>query len=104
MPVMFRLEGQELDLDDMPLDVYADIEKETGVPWYRLTANPMAHAAAVVVLVKKCAERLGVEPPATLTPKLLVDMFEVVSEPNLPTEYNEGIPDPKAPEEDPETT
>ena len=104
MPVMFRLEGQELDLDDVPLATYAEIEKTTSVPWYRLSNAPMAYAAAGEMLARKCAEQLGLKLPQPLTPKKMVEIFEVVDEPNLPTEYTEGIPDPKAEGPDKETT
>lgn len=103
MPIMFKLDGQELDIDDVPLSVYAEIEKATDVPWYRLAANPMQHAAAGEQLAKACAKQLGVDLPA-MTPKVLVQVFEIVTGDNRPTEYSEGMPDPKAEGSEPETT
>jgi hypothetical protein len=104
MPLMFRYDGAEMDLDDLPMEDYAAIEKTTSVPWYRLTQSPMAHAAAGPMLAKRCAEILGVTLPDPITPKVLVGLFEVVDEPNLPTEYQDGIPNPKAAGSGQETT
>lgn len=104
MPVIFRLEGHEVDLDDVPLETYAEIEKTTSIPWYRLSTAPMAYAAAGALLAKKCAAIVGEKLPEPLTPKVLVQLFEVTSEENLPSEYNDGIPDPKVVEDEPATT
>lgn len=103
MPIIFHHDDHELDVDDVPLSVYAEIEKSTGVAWYQLTANPMRHAAAGEELAKACAKQLGVELPA-LTPKLLVKVFEIRQGENRPTEFDEGMPDPKAPDSDQATT
>lgn len=103
MPIIFSHNDHELDIDDVPLSVYAEIEKAHGVPWYKLTANPMQFAAAGEALAKACATQVGVELPA-LTPKLLVKLFEVRTGENRPTEYDEGMPDPKAKGSEPETT
>jgi len=104
MPVMFKYEGVEIDIDDISMETYAAIEKTTSVPWYRLTQTPMAHAAAGPMLARKCAELLGVTLPDPITPKILVTLFEVVDEPNRPSEFSDGMPDPKAPVTETETT
>lgn len=103
MPIIFNHDGHELDIDDVPLSAYADIEKATDVPWYRLASNPMQYAAAGEMLAKACAKQLGVDLPS-LTPKLLVSLFDVRPGENRPTEYDEGMPDPKAKGSEPETT
>lgn len=104
MPIVFTYDDQTLDVDDVPMDVYADIQKRTGVEWYQLSARPMAHAAAGQMLARECAQLLGVELPDKLTPKLFVKLFDVVEEPNLPTEFEEGMPDPLVRGSDQETT
>lgn len=95
MPFEFRSGGKSVDIEDIPLDVYVKIEAETEIPWYRLTSAPARYAKAGSLLAKACADHLGVECP-TLTPKSLVTMFELVEEPNTPTQYEDGMPDPKA--------
>lgn len=104
MPIVFTFDGKELDLDDISMDDYAAIEKTTSVPWYRLTQSPMSHAAAGPMLARRCAEILGVTLPDPITPRLIVTLFDVREEPNLPSEFTDGVPDPKAQEPDPETT
>lgn len=95
MPYYFRSGGKQVSVDDMPLSVYADIEKSTGVAWYDLTTVPPRHAAAAEQLAKACAAHLGVECP-DLTPKRLVDVFVIEEAEDLPTEWTDGMPDPKA--------
>lgn len=103
MSFHFRYEGCDVDIDDVPLARYAEIEKATGVEWYRLQRSPLAFAAAGEQLAKVCAEIGGVSLPP-LTPRLLVEVFELVDEPNLPAEYSDGMPDPKAEGSEPATT
>lgn len=103
MPIVFQYDGHELDIDDVPLSTYAEIERATGVEWYRLSANPLQFAAAGEALAKACAARLNVELP-TLTPRILVDLFDMRVGENRPTEYDEGVPDPKAKGSGPATT
>ena len=46
MPVYFIHAGARLDVDDIPLDVYAKIHAETGIDWYKVAANPLRDAKA----------------------------------------------------------
>lgn len=103
MPVVFKREGKTVDIDDIPLAIYGEIQKETGIAWYELTTSPVRHAIAGEMLAKECAKVAGVELPP-LTPRLLVEVFEVVNESNTPTEYEDGMPDPKAKGSDQETS
>lgn len=103
MSFHFRYEGCDVDIDDVPLASYAEIEKATGVEWYRLQRSPLLFADAGEMLAKVCAGIAGVTLPP-LTPRLLVDVFELVEAENRPTEYDDGMPDPKAPVTDQETT
>lgn len=105
MPIMFKFDDKTLDVDDVPMEAYAAIEKATSISWYRLTQSPMAHAAAGPMLARRCADILGVTLPDPITPKVLVKLFEVVEdEANRPTEYTDGMPDPKAQDTDLGTT
>lgn len=103
MPVIFQYDGHELDVDDLPLDKYIEIEAATSVPWYELASNPLRYASGGTALAKACAAHLGVELPA-ITPRLFIDLFDRRAEENRPTEYDEGMPDPKAKGSEPETT
>ncbi len=104
MPIVFTHDDQTIDLDDVPLHIYAEIEKTTEVPWWRLTAAPQLSADAGQLLAQKCAELVGVKLPNPLTPRVIVQLFQKVDEENRPTEYDDGIPDPKAKGSEPATT
>ena len=99
----FRYEGHDVDIDDVPLSVYAEIEKVTTVRWFDLQRSPVRYADAGAMLAKACADIAGVE-LTTLTPRLFVDVFELVDAENRPTEYDDGMPDPKATASDQGTT
>jgi len=103
MPFYFIHDDKSLDVEDVPLDVYVDIEAKTGVAWYQLTVSPPRHAAAAALLAEACAKQLGVSAPK-LTPKTLTSVFELLDETSRPTEFSDGMPDPKAPDTGQETT
>jgi hypothetical protein len=103
MPVYFIHAGARLDVDDIPLDVYAKIHAETGIDWYKVAANPLRDAKAGEMLIRAACGIAGVAVPEQVTPNVLVASFEYVDGENRATEYNDGIPDPKA-EDEPETT
>jgi hypothetical protein len=103
MPVYFTHAGARLDVDDFPLDVYAKIHAETGLPWYQVAANPLRDAKAGEMLIRAACEIAGVPVPDKITPNVLVASFKFEDGENRATEYNDGIPDPKA-EDEPETT
>lgn len=105
MAIEFRYDGKSIDLDDVPLDVYVKIENETKVPWYQLAGAPALHAAAGQMLARECSALIGVELPAKLTPRIILDVFDKTEEPdNRPDEFDEGIPVPKAEASEPATT
>lgn len=103
MSFHFKYEGADVDIDDVPLSVYAQIEKETDVSWFQLQRSPLRYADAGERLAKACARIAGVELPE-LTPRLLVEVFDLVEGENRPSEYQEGMPDPKAEGSEPVTT
>jgi hypothetical protein len=105
MPVFFVFDGKRLDIDDIPLDDYANIQTETGLQWWQLAPNPLAHAKGGQLLAQAAARICEVTLPDPLTPRLLVEIFKVETEatPNIATEFTDGIPDPKA-EDEPATT
>lgn len=94
MPIIFKYEGQELDVDDVPLETFATLEEKHGVAWYNLGSMPMRYAAAGEALARECAKIVGVTLPEKITPKLFVKLFEVTEVPNMPTEWEDGMPVP----------
>lgn len=105
MAVLFTHDGKELDVDDVPMSVYAEIERDAGLPWHVVTRTPMALSQAGPMLAQACAKILDVELPDEITPRVLVTLFEVRdNEVNRPGEFSDGMPDPKAEGSDPATT
>lgn len=98
----FQFEGHDVDIEDVPLGKYADIETKTSVRWFDLQRSPLRHAAAGEMLAKACAEIAGVTLPDPLTPRVFVELFKLIEDDNLPI-YEDGIPDPKAGDTEPET-
>lgn len=95
MPWIFSYDGHDVDIEDLPLTVYAEIQKTTGVAWYEVGSQPMKDPGAAIMLADACADAAGVELP-TLTPKLLVSLFAFRADENRPEQYVDGVPDPKA--------
>ena len=105
MPIYFVHETARVDIEDVPLDDYIAIEAATSLPWYEVAANPMRHAKAGKMLAEVCARIAGVPLPDPFSVRDLVEVFDVVSSvANRPEQYTDGIPDPKAPASEPETT
>jgi hypothetical protein len=103
MPVFFVHDGARLDVDDIPLEVYANIHAATELPWYQVAANPLRDAKAGEMLIRAACGIAGVAVPEKVTPNVLVAAFVFEDGENRAVEYNDGIPDPKA-EDEPETT
>ncbi len=103
MPWQFSYEDHKVFIDDLPLDKFVEIEKETGIEWFRLSRSPLLYAEAGKMVAEACAELAGVEMPP-LTPRTFSDLFDLVDEPESPTEFTDGVPDPKAPDTEPGTT
>jgi hypothetical protein len=96
MPIFFTHAGARLDVEDVPLEVYAEIKDKTGLEWWQVVSNPMRHAKAGELLAKACAGISGVD-IGVVTPKTLVAAFTVDEDAKtMPDEFTDGIPDPKA--------
>lgn len=103
MPWIFEYDGKSIDIEDLPLSVYADIQKETGTFWAEVGASPFRNPQAALMLIDACSAELGVEVP-TVTPKTLVTLFRLDETPNRPEQYQDKLPDPKAADSDQATT
>lgn len=98
MPFFFtHPDKPPLDLDDLPLDAWIAIQEATGKTWARImTASPIGDAVAARAIIAECAKHLGVSPPADLTLKSMVGMLVYRADvESTPTQYEDGIPDPK---------
>lgn len=105
MPTYFTHAGAKFDIEDLPLDEYAQIFEATGQHWWQIVSqHPGTNAKVAVLLAGACARQTGVELPEKLTPKVIVSLFSIEEAENIPTVYEDGIPDPKATGTGPETT
>lgn len=82
-------------IDDLPLEVLADIAVEHKISWYDLVRAPCAHPLAGAALVRAVAGRLGVAAPESFTARTLLDSFVPVDD-DLPEAYTDGIPSSEA--------
>lgn len=89
-----KVSGRSMRLEDLPMAVWAQIEKETGTAWSELYIAPAKDPVGGPCLVRKVAEHLGVDVPDTdqWGPRQLLEAFELSKDDSLPSEYREGIP------------
>ena len=104
MPYYFKHDGGRFDLEDMPLDRWITVQEQTGKQWHEvLSGQILGDAKVATVVVAQAAAHLGIEAPR-LTIKTMVDVLVWEQEENLPSEYADGIPDPKASDTEAATT
>lgn len=94
----------DYDVEELPIDRWIQIQKATGKQWHEcLSKTLLADAAVGKAVLEACAAETGATLPA-LTVKTMLTLFRFDDRENTPTQYNEGIPDPKATGSDPATT
>ena len=100
---MFEVEvpgGAKVKLADLPMDVIGAAAREGELSWIELYQGPLRDDRAGVALYRACCAAAGVEPPAVVTPKLLIDAFTLAKD-DLPTSFEDGNPkeadDPSTP-------
>ena len=87
-------DGRLVRCDDLPLEVYANIADKTGIHWHQLLNAPIRQERAGELLYRAACESVQV-PPKALSVREFADVFELVED-DLPVEFTDGIPDPKA--------
>lgn len=97
MPFIVKLEDHRFDVEDLPLERWVTIQKATGKTWVEVlsSGNLLGDADVAIHVVRQVAEHLGVTPPV-LSVKSLLDTVTFEKADNLPDQFVEGIPDPKA--------
>lgn len=81
-----------IDIEDIPMSVYAEIEAATGVGWIELLSAPLQKAAASVMLIEAAAKILGVDCPE-LNPRTFLASFTVDDDTDSrPEAYEGGLP------------
>ena len=79
-------------IDDLPLSVFKDIAKTTGVRWLEIWATPCEDAWAAELLIGAACERWGIEPPELTAGMLVQIMTFDKDEETRPGMYTEGMP------------
>jgi hypothetical protein len=90
------IQGKSLRLEDIDIGTLGEIARQFEMDWVRLIYFPFTDDRAAKALVIKCAEILGVDPPAPVDgpwpAKVVIDAFETVPE-DLPDNFDEdGLP------------
>ena len=88
--------GGQVRLADLPLDVLAKMEKESGVQWLRLVLAPATTALSASVVYRACCEHLGVEPEELTARRIIEGDIFTEGDDDLPTMFEDGAPAPKA--------
>lgn len=102
--IRFVHDGVDYDVEELPIDRWIEIQKATGRQWHEcLSKTLLADVAVGKAVLEACAAETGVTLPP-LTVKTMLKLFRFDDRENTPTQYNEGIPDPKATGSDPATT
>lgn len=91
----------QVELQDLPLEVLDDIEEKSGQRWPTILAAPATTARAARVIYEAACRHVGCE-PEKLTARTILDgrLFVQVDD-DLPTLFEDGMPDPKAEDEAP---
>lgn len=64
--------GGPVRIVDLPLDVFAELEEETGRQWGEIVTTPGATAKSTIAVYRAACRSNGSE-PVTLTPAMIVD-------------------------------
>ncbi len=104
MPFYFSTAGKRVALDDLPLEHWITIQEATGKQWPDiLTREVIGDVKVAQAVITEACKHMGVEVPAlTLKSMLEAITFEAVE--NIPEQFNDGVPDPKASASEPATT
>lgn len=108
MPYVLTVDGAKFNTDDLTLDESIDIETETDSSWVLINPFRSArHFKAIARVAMKRAGRNDAEIASylsALTVTEALDSVELVTEDDLPSIYEDGVPDPKAEDETPTGT
>lgn len=101
MAWVVRYEGQEINTDDLTLAELDAVAEASGSPWALM--NPIADAKVAMGFIGLCMVKAGLsddeaaKKAAAITPKDIRGAFTWIKDgADLPTEWTDGKPDPKA--------
>ncbi|MGB0890544.1 MAG: hypothetical protein ACPGWS_09695 [Solirubrobacterales bacterium] len=93
--------GEQVILEDLPLELLAEIEKDGGTRWPTVLAAPASSAMSALAAYKVACKHAGVEPEDMTARRILEGEVFVQVDDDLPTLFEDGLP--KA-EDDPTTS
>ena len=99
MPFYYVNGSTEFDIEELPLDRWIEIQKATGRQWHEcLSRELLGDATVAKAVLEACAAETGTTLPAPLTVRRMVELVMWREGENTPTQYSEGVPDPKVPD------
>lgn len=100
MPYFVKVGDKEISFDDLPLKVWADVERAlraSGVDkgWLAVYSAPGEYVGGLEAVLRAAAKHLGVELPDVLTAKHAATAFRWVKDDDLPDVWEDGSPSPE---------
>lgn len=91
------------DVEELPLDRWIEIQRVTGKQWHEcLSQQLLGDVLVAKAVLEACAAETGSVLPA-LTVKSVLKLFKFSDDESVPSQFSEGIPDPKVEGSDPVT-
>lgn len=93
--IVFTCDGVEYDVEDLPIERWIQVQKQTGLKWHECLGQPLLGDMTVAkAVLEACAAETGVTLPK-LTVKAVVKLFRFDVADSVPA-VEDGQPDPKA--------
>jgi hypothetical protein len=92
VPFFVKVGEHEVSFEDVPMDVWAKLSKEAGLPWTEVYWAPAKSAVAGPALIRWAAGYFNSPVPEPLTPRVVLDAFRWEAEDDRPSSYEDGLP------------
>ena len=99
MPFQFHYDGQTWDYEDLTGEELEALEAHLGVRYFELEPALRARDTLAILatfLSRKMSEEQVTKAIKKISLRTIKDHWSWTDEPSLPTEFEEGVPDPKA--------
>lgn len=109
MTIYYRSGDTRFDLEKLSINDLITIQDATGKMWHQAFSRGtlVGDLKVAKAVIEQCAKRTNTPTPdfdVININDLLGGVFEVDDGDNRPSEFTDGMPDPKAPGSEPETT
>lgn len=92
--------GKSIKVEALPLAAVDSIAKAAGVTWFSVVNTPLIDLLVAAELVAAAATQLGTTVDDDLTPRSIVEMFELVPDDVPESDDSPAAPDPFDPSGD----